>query len=478
MWIKLSKYTFIRHKSNYIYIFNQLNYSERYYDLSAEDFILSINKTPKKLNDIVTDLLRLYDVERKVLKKDFIEFIEDLEQDGIIVIGKTAEEVFEKEEIFSYKRFEIIKNYKEVETNERKDDISCVSSIVQKDELFVENLYLEVTRRCNERCLHCYIPQEQRSHGEFIKLDDAKNYIDQAKDLGIWELTITGGEPFLHPKISEILQYARSKDVIIVILSNLTLISKKHISLLKEIYPSHIQVSLYSLNADTHDAITNLKGSHNQTMRGIDLCYKNDIPLQINCPINELNRTDFKAVKNWAKVKGIKANIDFFIMAQTDNTSNNLKTYRLKNNNYKKSYKDFLICEKVTPEFNFDTSVFNTHICGSGYGKLFISEKGKVYPCSVWKSFELGDLNNNTLKDIYQKSKKIVKLRGITIKDYESQVERSLMPFINWCPGHFANSNQGDYTKIPDDVLENARIKKEVVDELLKERNKSEVHKK
>ena len=75
---------------------------------------------------------------------------------------------------------------------------------------------------------------------------------------------------------------------------------------LKQIYPSHIQVSLYSLHAEIHDSITNLPGSHAKTMDGINLCYENDIPIQVNCPIIEINRNCFEDVIKWANGKYIK----------------------------------------------------------------------------------------------------------------------------------------------------------------------------
>lgn len=483
MYIKYAKYSFYRNKNNLIYLFNHLNYAERYYELDALDFLTVLNKTPQHINEIINKLLKLFDVEKKILEKDFLEFITDLETDGFVLTGNTQEEIKEKEPGFSYKRFEVLKNNKskderaELEINAEKSDI--IKEDI--DELFIENLYLEVTRRCNEKCLHCYIPQEQRSNGDFVKLADAKRYINQAKELGIWELTITGGEPFLHPQINEILKYAREKDVIIVILSNLTVLNDSHIDVLKEIYPSHIQVSLYSLNPEIHDAVTRVKGSHKKTMAAIEKCNQNDIPLQVNCPIIETNKNDYKKVLRWVRAKGMKANADFNIMAQTDFKLSNMKN-ALSFENAKTVYKDMVrndayLLNDYKNNLSNNNAIKpdkNKHVCGAAYNTLHISSQGKVYPCANWQSFELGDFKNESLKDIYLKGKKTEEVRNIKFKNYQDVTNTNMLPFIKICPAHFANSNQGDYTIIPNDVLENARMKKEAVEEIIQETNNVE----
>jgi MoaA/NifB/PqqE/SkfB family radical SAM enzyme len=480
MKVKISKYSFLRVKQSFLYIFNQLNYAERYYELDSIDFFDTLSKNPRSIDDIVFKLKSIFDIDEVELRNDFVGFIHDLEKDGFVVSGYSVEEISKKELKFSYQRFNKLKVSRE--NTESSDPVENGNKIIKiqqnTDELFVENLYLEVTRRCNELCLHCYIPQNQRTIGEFISLEDAKNYINQAKDLGIWELTITGGEPFLHPEINEILKYAREKDVIIAILSNLTVLNDTHIETLKEIYPSHIQVSLYSLKPEIHDSITGVTGSHKRTIESIEKCYKNDIPLQVNCPIIEVNKNDFQDVLDWVRAKGIKANADFNIMAQTDFELNNM-VHTLSFENAKVVYKKMLqddtaLIEEYRNMYK-NTETFipepSKHVCGACYNTLYISAKGKVYPCANWQSFELGDLHNKCLKDIYLNGKKTEEVRNIKLSNYMDAIGKALLPFTKICPSHFANSNQGDYTTMPDDVLENARMKKEAVDEVLKLKN-------
>ena len=471
LYIKLSNSTFIRKKSGYIYLFNQINKNERYYNIESTEFINTLTKKARIFDEIIDELHGIFDEDFLIIKKDYLEFIKDLEADGFVVTGKSVKELIKKEPVFSYKNLNQRVNKEDAVVKivkESNNDNLITKNIEVKDELYIENLYLEVTRCCNENCIHCYIPEEQKITNFFISINNAKKYLDQAKELGVWQITITGGEPFLHPQINEILKYARKKDFIITVLSNLTVLNKTHINTLKEIYPSHIQVSLYSLNSSLHDTITGLKGSLKKTFETINLCIVNDIPIQINCPIIELNQNDFASVLDWAKEKRIKANTDFNILAQTDFSQDNMIN-TLSEEGVKKVYSNFLAKDKESFK-EIQQVIFNEkelkipmnkHVCGAAYNTLFISSKGKVFPCAAWQSLELGDLGKDTLKNIYFKSRASKKVRNIKFKDYCDVIKSELVPFIKVCPAHNANSFNGDYKKIPDDVFKNAELKYE-----------------
>ena len=52
-------------------------------------------------------------------------------------------------------------------------------------------VHIDVTYRCNERCVHCYLDHDD--HGE-MSLPEIKNLLDQLADAGVFFLTLSGGE--------------------------------------------------------------------------------------------------------------------------------------------------------------------------------------------------------------------------------------------------------------------------------------------
>src|SRR5580698_9638347 len=69
------------------------------------------------------------------------------------------------------------------------------------------SVQLDLTYRCNEECIHCYLDHED--HGE-MTTSEIKNLLDQLAEAGVFFLTLSGGEILLRKDFFEILEYARS----------------------------------------------------------------------------------------------------------------------------------------------------------------------------------------------------------------------------------------------------------------------------
>ncbi len=472
MYVKLNNNSFIRTTEVQGYIFNQVIKKELYFNDTGAVFLNYLKKEPIEINTIISELVKFYDVDKTIIEQDFFEFANNLQKEGFISMAQTKEQIINEETSFSYKQE---KNQKaNIDQKSPNDNLLEKPTDFKRNVFQLENLFLEVTRRCNERCLHCYIPNSQKQHGSVMSFVEAKKHIDQARQMNVLQLTITGGEPFLNPQIEDILEYAREKNFVISILSNLTLIKEKHIKLFKKILPSQIQVSLYSMYPEVHDEITQLQGSFEKTMKALNLCIENDIPVQVSCPILEQNHLSYKSVIDWAKIHNIKANTEVNIMAQTDNTKINLKNV-LDRNKLKNVFVELIEYDPEWKRSILETfsseklNIINTesHVCGAGEHTLFISADNKVFPCSTWQSMELGDLNKSSLQEIYNNSEKIKIIRNLKNKVYPDYINSDLSDFIKNCPAHNANSNNGDYMIIPDSVFLDAEIKKQAAQEFI-----------
>ena len=68
------------------------------------------------------------------------------------------------------------------------------------------SVQLDLTYRCNERCVHCYLDHDD--HGEMTTAE-IKHLLDEMADAGVFILTLSGGEIFLRKDFFEILEHAR-----------------------------------------------------------------------------------------------------------------------------------------------------------------------------------------------------------------------------------------------------------------------------
>jgi radical SAM protein with 4Fe4S-binding SPASM domain len=110
---------------------------------------------------------------------------------------------------------------------------------------------VQITERCNLHCAHCFVSSTRE--GTDIALEDFESLLlPRLEKAHVTRLTLTGGEPFVHPEIISIVQSARGRDWAVGICTNATLISDEQISALREIGGVHVNVSFDGFRAASH----------------------------------------------------------------------------------------------------------------------------------------------------------------------------------------------------------------------------------
>ena len=72
--------------------------------------------------------------------------------------------------------------------------------------VFFNELTLEVTERCNFRCRHCFNAADSGAPSRELRLDEIEAYLEDARECGVENVILTGGEPMLHPDFLEIVR--------------------------------------------------------------------------------------------------------------------------------------------------------------------------------------------------------------------------------------------------------------------------------
>src|ERR1700730_14989972 len=119
------------------------------------------------------------------------------------------------------------------------------------------SVQLDLTYRCNERCVHCYLDHDD--HGEMTTAE-IKHLLDEMAEAGVFILTLSGGEIFLRKDFFDILEYARDLTFCIKLKTNAVLIREAQAAQLRDLGVQSIQVSIYSHRPEVHDAITKVPG--------------------------------------------------------------------------------------------------------------------------------------------------------------------------------------------------------------------------
>ena len=164
MYIKQSKNSFIRTTDKYGYITNQVLRHDRVYDESGAAMLKEITREPQDVDDIVRRLLDVYeDVDFDTLKNDFLEFAHSLANGRFIVLADTIDELEANDTDFTYaidSPKTLVDNfYQPTEENVGENTQDFFLEEVQGKPL-IARIQFELSSRCNERCIHCYIPNE------------------------------------------------------------------------------------------------------------------------------------------------------------------------------------------------------------------------------------------------------------------------------------------------------------------------------
>ena len=151
------------------------------------------------------------------------------------------------------------------------------------------------TRRCNLRCLHCYLDSEDKDYAGELATEQAKAMIDDLAEMGSPVLLFSGGEPFLRKDLFELGEYTISKGIRAVISSNGTLIDEEKAKRVAEVGFSYVGISIDGA-PETHDHFRQKKGAFDAAIRGIDHCMRAGVKAGVRMTINQHNFKDLEKV--------------------------------------------------------------------------------------------------------------------------------------------------------------------------------------
>ena len=156
-------------------------------------------------------------------------------------------------------------------------------------------LELEITRRCNLRCVHCYARAEDRPFDDELTFDELVSVLDQGRALGIRELSLTGGEVFVRRDFVDVIDAGLDRGYDVRFVTNATLLDQPLLRALCARPIKLITASLDAMSTAAHEAIRG-PGSHRPARDAIDRLLDAGFPLSVITAFSRLNIGDFDAL--------------------------------------------------------------------------------------------------------------------------------------------------------------------------------------
>jgi len=300
----------------------------------------------------------------------------------------------------------------------------------------LELLQIEITGCCNMKCKHCRAAFQPKN---YISLEQVNKIFDFANSVKSenFKLNLSGGEPFMHPKLYDILKLAVEKGINeVVITSNASLITDDWLKKLSELKFKFlcIQVSMDSVDENEHDKFRNYQGAFkkcNEVLEKIENYSNINSSIRMTVTKDTIEQVDKMieyAVLKKCKILGISSVIPFG-KAQDGNLSfKNHEKMKLMDLiiNKREQYNDKIEIVTEDPlkfpmlydknKLNFNIDITDSCVfggCTAGISSLNINSDGSVTPCSMMDElvFNINDCNDvDEMIQKYQNSEIIKKL--------------------------------------------------------------------
>ncbi len=175
---------------------------------------------------------------------------------------------------------------------------------------------IELTLRCNLRCVHCYAAYNDSK--KELTYSEICHILDDITDAGCLWLLITGGEPLLRKDFLDIYIYAKKKGLIITLFTNGTLLTPEIGDFLKEWPPFFTEITLYGMTKRTYENVTRIPGSFERCLKGINLLLERKIPLKLKTMVMALNNDELWQMREYAESLGVEFRFDLGINPRLD----------------------------------------------------------------------------------------------------------------------------------------------------------------
>ena len=244
---------------------------------------------------------------------------------------------------------------------------------------------IELTFRCNLRCVHCYVADEPTK--EELTFQEITKLLDQIHQEGCLWLSFTGGEALMKDDFLDIYSYAKRKGFIITILTNGTLMTPEIADYLTKEPPFSIDLTLNGVTQETYEKISQVPGSFRKAMEAIRLILGKKLPLKIKTKATRLNYHELDKIKQYVEALGLGFNLNPMLYPRL-NGSLKPCPFRLSPEqiiSLDRFYPDDAECqEDELKEANFLPSD-NLFRCAAGISSFHISPYGELIFCTFMR---------------------------------------------------------------------------------------------
>ena len=322
---------------------------------------------------------------------------------------------------------------------------------------------LNITTKCNLRCSYCSHFSSAGEDGYDLSTKEWLTFFEELKECAVMNVCLSGGEAFIRKDIKELINGIVQNRMRFSILSNGTLIDDETASFIKASKRCNsVQVSIDGPGPESHDSSRG-KGSFEKALSGLKTLIRHEIPATVRVTINKHN---YKTLDEVSKLLLEKIGLPSF----STNAASHLGMCRDNADETQLNADEYAYCIKKL--FELDKK-YNGRIgaqagplasgqhwlemerakkagiqgtpgcgslvsCGGVFSKMAILADGSMVPCSQLPHLKLGQINQDSLADVWQNHPELKRLRerrDIPLGDFDFCKGCAYIPYCRGgCP--------------------------------------------
>lgn len=289
---------------------------------------------------------------------------------------------------------------------------------------------MELTRRCNLACPHCYI--KTGSARDELTYEEIVSVLGQLAEMGILFLALTGGEVTVRRDFLDIVREATVRRFVVVMKTNAVMLSTSDVELLSGLGLYELNVSLYHTNPQSHDDFVCREGAFENSVAALRTFKRTGRRARASLIVMGWNLDNIAELEQLCRDEGWEYSMGFRIEPRSDGI-NKPAEFRAPSDALVKvatrsPYFRRSILRKNGAAPNLDGT-----LCGVGRG-FVIAPDGDVIPCVSMPTYRLGNVREHTLVEIWNRSQPLRDKLNVLWGDSKRCRTCDLLSDCNRCP--------------------------------------------
>lgn len=320
---------------------------------------------------------------------------------------------------------------------------------------------IDLTTRCNLRCTYCYHFTSAGDVDKDLPTEEWLRFFAELGRLKVMNLTLAGGEPFIRPDLSELLQGIVDNRMRYSLLTNGTLIDDDIAAFIAASRRcDYIQFSIDGSRQEIHDQVRG-DGAFQRMLKGLEITRKHGIPITVRVTINRFNVNELDNIARFLldelKLDGFSTNAASYLGLCQQNTAEVGLTLK-----DREKAMDALL--ELSQRYNGRISaaagpLAEAHMwinmekarrtgqkpnhptgrltaCGCVFNNLAVRADGVIVPCIMLSHMVLGRINQDDFAEIWRNHPTLKAMRErqkLPLRTFDYCCD---CDYVSWCTGN------------------------------------------